>query len=212
MRIERAEAPPVGRRLLVAGFAAAGGLVLLITAMLTIRFIFAARRRRAPLALVLAGTGDIVCGSLALGLATGSFNRDRRTCRHQSSRHARGPDIYAAVLLVVVAWDGGGRSWIRVRDVRQATDGAASARLAAGILGDTLAAGCECAADPVEWIRDVSLRLRAREPCLARCREGPLRHDALAARRVMPGSAQWMRVAVGRTRPCSGSKPFSRQW
>lgn len=48
----------------------AGRSLLLIAAIVTIRFVFAARRRRAPLALVLAGTVDIVCGSLALGLAT----------------------------------------------------------------------------------------------------------------------------------------------
>lgn len=50
---------------------AAGGLVLLIAAILTIRFIFATRRRRVPAALALAGVVDIVCGLLALGLATG---------------------------------------------------------------------------------------------------------------------------------------------
>jgi len=49
---------------------AAGGLVLLITAIVTIRFVFATRRRRVPAALALAGAVDIVCGLIALGLAT----------------------------------------------------------------------------------------------------------------------------------------------
>jgi len=48
----------------------AGGLVLMIAVTLTIRFVLAARRRRVPVALALAGTVDIVCGLLALGLAT----------------------------------------------------------------------------------------------------------------------------------------------
>jgi len=48
----------------------AGGLVLLIAAIWTIRFVLAARRRRVPATLALAGTVDIVCGVLALGLAS----------------------------------------------------------------------------------------------------------------------------------------------
>jgi hypothetical protein len=47
-----------------------GGLVLLIAAIVTIRFVVGTRRRRVCAALALAGAVDIVCGLIALGLAT----------------------------------------------------------------------------------------------------------------------------------------------
>jgi hypothetical protein len=47
----------------------AGVLVLLIAAILTIRFLIRTRRRRVPAALIVGGTVNVVCGLVTLGLA-----------------------------------------------------------------------------------------------------------------------------------------------
>lgn len=51
-------------------FDVAGGLVLMIAVTLTLRFALAARRRRVRVGLALAATVDVVCGLIALGLAS----------------------------------------------------------------------------------------------------------------------------------------------